>query len=165
MATWEAAQPARDEIHRFPPGDKPNNLSTQLTQKLPCGYGSKLNHQGTAGFSPCFHLPGYFGHLFLTHGHVAVGSRMDAVRKEIARCQPQSPKSLSGSLPNDRSPKHACSDSKAAFSLLTLESASTLEAVPVRMSRHSKETQGQQSQRYAIPWWLPAIRFLSLLAF
>ena len=26
------------------------------------GYGSKLNQQGTAGFSPCFHLPGiHFG--------------------------------------------------------------------------------------------------------
>ena len=23
------------------------------------GHGSKLNHQGTAGFSPCFHLPGF----------------------------------------------------------------------------------------------------------
>ena len=33
-----------------------------------CGYGSKLNHQGTAGLSPCFHLPGfYIGCLFLTH--------------------------------------------------------------------------------------------------
>ena len=29
---------------------------------------SKSNHKGTAGFSPCFHLPGFqFGHLFLTH--------------------------------------------------------------------------------------------------
>ena len=25
----------------------------------PLGYESKLNHQGTAGFSPCFHLPGF----------------------------------------------------------------------------------------------------------
>ena len=32
------------------------------------GYGSKLNHQKTAGVSPCFHLPGsYFGYLFFTH--------------------------------------------------------------------------------------------------
>ena len=23
------------------------------------GCGSQLNHQGTAGFSPCFHLPGF----------------------------------------------------------------------------------------------------------
>ena len=29
---------------------------------------SKLNHQGTAGFSPCFHLPGFhFERLFVTH--------------------------------------------------------------------------------------------------
>ena len=34
-------------------------------------YGSKLSHQRTAGFSPCFHLPGFqFGvTLFLTHIH------------------------------------------------------------------------------------------------
>ena len=32
------------------------------------GYGSKLSHQGTAGFSPCFHLPGFYigVTLFLT---------------------------------------------------------------------------------------------------
>ena len=29
------------------------------------GCGSKINHYGTAGFSPCFHLPGFhFGYLF-----------------------------------------------------------------------------------------------------
>ena len=32
------------------------------------GYGSKLGHQGTAGFSLWFHLPGlHFGYLSLTH--------------------------------------------------------------------------------------------------
>ena len=36
------------------------------------GSGSKLNHQGTTGFSPWFHLPGFhFGYLFLTHSHLA----------------------------------------------------------------------------------------------
>ena len=43
------------------------------------GCGSKLNHQGTAGFSPCFLLPGFhFGYHFLTHSHInglAVGFR------------------------------------------------------------------------------------------
>ena len=35
------------------------------------GYGSKLSHQGTAGFSQCLHLPGFhFGYLFSTHGHL-----------------------------------------------------------------------------------------------
>ena len=35
------------------------------------GYGSKLNHQGTAGFSPCYHLPGFhFGYTFLTQSHM-----------------------------------------------------------------------------------------------
>ena len=38
------------------------------------GYGSKLHHQGTAGFGPCFHLPGFhFGNLFLTHSPVEKG--------------------------------------------------------------------------------------------
>lgn len=32
------------------------------------GYRSKSNHEGTAGFSPCFRLLGFnFGYLFLTH--------------------------------------------------------------------------------------------------
>ena len=36
------------------------------------GYGSKLYHQGTAGFTPCFHLLGLlFGYLFLTHTQMA----------------------------------------------------------------------------------------------
>ena len=35
------------------------------------GYRSKLHCQGTAGFSPCFHLPGfYFEYLFLTHTQI-----------------------------------------------------------------------------------------------
>ena len=34
------------------------------------GYGSKQNHQGTAGFSLWFHLPGFhFRYAFLTHSH------------------------------------------------------------------------------------------------
>ena len=35
----------------------------------PCGYGSRLNHQGTAGFSPCVHLPPchFGGTLFDPH--------------------------------------------------------------------------------------------------
>ena len=38
---------------------------------LTSGYGSKLNPQETAGFSPCFHLPEFhFGYLFLTHSQV-----------------------------------------------------------------------------------------------
>ena len=35
------------------------------------GCRSKLNHEGTAGFSPCFHLPRFhLGYLFLTHSHL-----------------------------------------------------------------------------------------------
>ena len=34
------------------------------------GIGSRLHHQGTAGFSAWFHFPGFhFGRLFLTHSH------------------------------------------------------------------------------------------------
>ena len=37
------------------------------------GYGSKMNHQGTAGLSPCFHFPGFhFGYIFLTHCHMGI---------------------------------------------------------------------------------------------
>ena len=49
----------------------------------PIGSGSKLNHQGTAGFSPCFHLPGcHFGHLFWTHSQLG---RIFGV--SVATCQ------------------------------------------------------------------------------
>ena len=38
------------------------------------GYGSKLNHQGTAGFGPCFPLPGFhLGYRFLTHSQLESG--------------------------------------------------------------------------------------------
>ena len=37
------------------------------SNKATCGYGSKLSHQGTTGFGPCFHLPGFhLGYLSLT---------------------------------------------------------------------------------------------------
>ena len=43
-----------------------SSLSSQLTAAHGCG--SKLNHQGTPGFNPGFHLPGFhFGYPFLTH--------------------------------------------------------------------------------------------------
>ena len=53
-------------------------LSVDILGKQPgrqvverCGHGSKLNHQGTAGFGPWFHLPGcHVGYIFLTHSHV-----------------------------------------------------------------------------------------------
>ena len=44
------------------------------------GYESTLNHQGTAGFGPFFHLPGfYFGYLFLTHTQMALKDPKQAV--------------------------------------------------------------------------------------
>ena len=43
-------------------------LETKSLSFCDMGYGSKSNHQGTAGFSPCFHLPGFhFGHTFLSN--------------------------------------------------------------------------------------------------
>ena len=51
---------AREDV--LPARRRNSNLKTKTT-----GYGSKLNHQGTAGFSHCFLLPGcHFGYLFLT---------------------------------------------------------------------------------------------------
>ena len=42
------------------------------------GMGQNQNQQGTAGFSPCFHLPGFrFGYLFLTHSHMLRQLRLD----------------------------------------------------------------------------------------
>ena len=43
-----------------------------LSSKPHMGMGQKLSHQGTAGFSPCFHLPWFLcGYLFLAQPHVA----------------------------------------------------------------------------------------------
>ena len=48
-----------------------SKLLRQELCQCPFGYGSQLDHQGTAGFSLCFHLPGFhFGYLFLTHTHL-----------------------------------------------------------------------------------------------
>ena len=46
-------------------------VTRERTRHLTCGYGSKFNHQRTAGFSLMFYLRGFhFGCLFLTHSHV-----------------------------------------------------------------------------------------------
>ena len=37
------------------------------------GCGSKLSHQGTAGFSLLFHLSSHFSYLILTHSHFLSG--------------------------------------------------------------------------------------------
>ena len=53
------------------------------------GHGSKLNHQGTAGFGPCFHLPGFrFGYIFLTHSQITTGSRAPRPPARRARAGP-----------------------------------------------------------------------------
>ena len=50
---------------------KRRQTTIAIAMTIPCGCGSKLIHQGTAGLSPCFHLPRFhFGYLFLTHSHV-----------------------------------------------------------------------------------------------
>ena len=49
-------------------------------------YGSKLNQQGTAGFGPCFYLPGFhFGYIFLTHSHVGFASTFPVVCGSFGR--------------------------------------------------------------------------------
>ena len=48
------------------------------------GYGSKLNHPATAGFSPWFHLPGlHLGYLFLSHSHMKGKSLWSAFSMEV----------------------------------------------------------------------------------
>ena len=40
------------------------------------GMGQNKSHQGTAGFGPCLHLPGFhFGYLFLTHSQMMMPLR------------------------------------------------------------------------------------------
>ena len=63
----------------------------------PNGYGSKLNHQGTAGFSPSFHLPRFhFGHLFLTQSQMA--RKVDASEKADLVGQPPILETFPGEL-------------------------------------------------------------------
>ena len=38
----------------------------QRNQFWTYAYESKFSHQGTTGFSPCFHLPGSIGYIFLS---------------------------------------------------------------------------------------------------
>ena len=46
-------------------------LDVEYLQTKQHWYGSKLDHQGTAGFGPCFHLQGFhFGYICLTHSHI-----------------------------------------------------------------------------------------------
>ena len=56
-------------------GDLPGS-ETRESKGTTFGYGSKLNYQGTAGFSPSFYVPGFhFGYMFLTHRHLFAESR------------------------------------------------------------------------------------------
>ena len=61
--------------------------------RKPHGSGSKLNHQGTAGFSPCFH---YFGYLFSSHSHMKC--KVPCLRShEVSNaCAPPSTRSTCG---------------------------------------------------------------------
>ena len=66
------------------------------------GYWSKLNHQGTAGFCPWFHLPGlHLGYLFLTHSH------LNTVEGGQTRRRQQYVSRLSGFLIPGRKKKHS----------------------------------------------------------
>ena len=71
----EAVRPAKLVSCCLPglqPTDKALNVGLSLSGHTSHGYGSKLSHQGTAGFGPCFHLPWlHLGYLFLTHSHMA----------------------------------------------------------------------------------------------
>ena len=59
------------------------------------GYGSKKHHQGTAGLSLWFHLPGlHFRFAFLTHSHLKMIKRKGIAR--IVCCQMSCPERLLG---------------------------------------------------------------------
>ena len=52
-------------------------FAVPLNKRRPKGYESKFNHQGTAGVSPCFHLPGFhFGTGSWSHsiGNITSGA-------------------------------------------------------------------------------------------
>ena len=49
-----------------------------VCRKKPPGYGSELNHQRTAGFGPCFHLPGFHLGPILTHCHLTSRTRLES---------------------------------------------------------------------------------------
>ena len=50
---------------------EPSKPSILMDSVAPFAYGSKLKHQGTAGFGPWFHFLGFQnGHPFLTHYHL-----------------------------------------------------------------------------------------------
>ena len=71
-------------------GDSQNRFPEVLgflfaSLSIPTGYGSKLSHQGTAGFGRCFHLPGFhFVYLFLTHTQPNGGPNPLSRNSEIA---------------------------------------------------------------------------------
>ena len=72
MAGLWNALPVRDQAYQR---SEPLRPLARFLAFLVVGMGQILNHQGTAGFSPCFHLPGFrFGYLFSTHSLVAMST-------------------------------------------------------------------------------------------
>ena len=56
-------------------GDSSLSLSLSIKKCVQYGYGSKLKHRATAGFSPWFYLPGFhFGYLISTHMFKQLGN-------------------------------------------------------------------------------------------
>ena len=70
------------------------------------GPGSELNHQGTTGFGPCCHLPGFhFGvTLVLTHSQMASNCRLSSCDCEAQPAQPAQPGSSCWGLSSDTPP-------------------------------------------------------------
>ena len=65
-----------------------SHLTDQLIGDTSDGFlgmiGSKSNHSGTAGFSPCFHLPEFrFGYPFLTHSLLTFDQAEANVPKDV----------------------------------------------------------------------------------
>ena len=75
LPLWARVRPQRRRAPRklsWPKGAAQNLPLDLLTPELTLSrVWVKLSHQGTTGFSPWFHLPGFhFGHQFLTHTQV-----------------------------------------------------------------------------------------------
>ena len=65
-----------------------NKSEAKPKGQTPAGCGSKLNHQGTAGCSPSFHLPGFhFGYIFLTHSQLVACCNLWLARMSWNRTQ------------------------------------------------------------------------------
>ena len=101
--------------------------------------GSKLNHQGTTGFSPWFHLPGFhFGYLFLT-SHIVESWNLPFQR----RCDPATPSNPQLDSETNLFPQEPASSKVARYAPARFSTASK----PARGLTFGSSRQGQGASR------------------